>query len=257
MLEHLCSIVGPWIDLLEENLPHYLFVLIMGDITTAAGWLEKSNFKYSNDESTAMTEAKLKLAGDHAPRLMENKCCDYSQRFQGGKNDLVNSLSREHHLPTNVLTHLFKTSIPSQTPKILTISPLLQEIHCYITSLLQSLHTQQQERLKTSKIAHGAAGMNSSQIWDWDKILSSKKSTNDNKPSSSLPLDRQSENANFLKNLEILSKLPWTTYHRPSETLTGLTRGMTEVALLAEFYKNSSRATKTKIQNQSKRKCSH
>ena len=264
MLEHLCSIVGPWIDLLENNLPHFSCVLAMGDSTTAAGWLKKSNFKYSNDESTAMTEAKLKLARDHALRLMDNKCCDYSQWFQGEKNDLADSLSRDHHLPKNVLTHLFKTSIPSQTPKNLTISPLPQEIHCYITSLLQSLpaNTQQQERLKTSKIARGAAGMSSSQIWNWDEILSSKNLTNDKEPSSSLPLDRQLENADFLKNLEMpwwarLSKPPWTTYHRPSETLTGLTRGMTEMASLAEFYKNSSRATKTKIQNQSKRKRSH
>ena len=40
MLEHLCSIISPWKDLLEDNLPHFSCVLAMGDSTTAAGWLK-------------------------------------------------------------------------------------------------------------------------------------------------------------------------------------------------------------------------
>ena len=261
MLEHLCSIIGPWIDLLENALPEFSCILAMGDSTTAAGWLKKSNFKYSQDESFEMTEAKLKLSRDHALRLMSHKCSDYSQWFKGDDNDVADSLSRDHHIPPNVLTQLFHTSIPNQTPKNLKISPLPLEIHSYITSILQSLpeETQQQEKLKTSKVARGVDGMSSSQISNWEEILFLKSSQKDNKQSSFQPSAKQSVNEDLLKFLEMpwwgrLSKPPWTTYHRPSETITNLTQETTEKDSLAAFYNNSSRATKMRIQLQNKRK---
>lgn len=261
MLEHLCSIIGPWVDQIEGNLPEFSCILAMGDSTTAAGWLKKSNFKYSEEESKAMTNAKLKLARDHALRLMTHKCSDYSQWFKGEHNDLADSLSRDHHIPINVLSHLFSVSIPQQTPKNLRISPLPPEVHSYITSMLQSLpeETQQPERLKTSKIARGVAGMTSSEILTWEKTLFLKNSQKDSKQLSSQLLDRPSVNADFRKSLEMpwwgrLSKPPWTTFHRPSETITSQTLETTEMASLAEFYKNSSRATKMKTHLQNKRK---
>ena len=261
MLEHLCSIIGPWIDLIENNLPQFSCILAMGDSTTAAGWLKKSNFKYSDNESQAMTEAKLKLARDHALRLMSNKCSDYSQWFKGDHNDLADSLSRDHHIPTNILTQLFHISIPSQTPKNLKISPLPLEIHSYITSILQSLpgDTQQQEKLKTSKIARGVDGMSSCQISTWEETLFLKNSQSDSKQSSFQHSDKQSVNGDFLNFLEMpwwgrLSKPPWTTYHRPSENLINPTQDTTETDSLAAFYNNSSRATKMRIQALGKRK---
>ena len=208
-----------------------------------------------------MTSAKLKLARDHALRLMSNKCSDYSQWFKGDHNDLADSLSRDHHIPVNVLSHLFTVSIPKQTPENLMISPLPLEVHSYITSMLQSLpeETQQQEKLKTSKIARGVAGMSSSEISNWEKTLFLKNSQRGNKQLSSLPLAKQSVNADFLNFLEMpwwgrLSKPPWTTYHRPSETSTNPTQDTTEMDSLAVFYKSSSRATKMKTQLRNKRK---
>jgi hypothetical protein len=261
MLEHLCSIIGPWIDLIEGNLPQFSCILAMGDSTTTAGWLQKSNFKYSANESRQMTNAKLSLSQDHALRMMNNKCSDYSQWFQGDNNDLADSLSRDHHIPPNVLTHLFHSSIPKQTLSNLKISLLPQEIHSYIMSILLSLpaETQQQERLKTSKIAHGVAGMNSCQISNWDKTLSSKNFQNASRQSSSRLSVKQSEKDDFLQYLEMpwwarLSKPPWTTYRRPSEILTDQTRDKTGMDSLAEFYANSSKATKTRIQTLNKRK---
>ena len=47
MLEHIASIIGPWIDLIESNLPVFSCILSMTDSTTAAGWLRKSNFQES------------------------------------------------------------------------------------------------------------------------------------------------------------------------------------------------------------------
>ena len=51
MLEHLAAVICPWVDLIENNLPHYSCILAMTDSTTAAGWLRKSNFQYNEDES--------------------------------------------------------------------------------------------------------------------------------------------------------------------------------------------------------------
>ncbi len=211
-----------------------------------------------------MTNAKLKLSRDHALRFMNHQCSDYSQWFKGEHNDLADSLSRDHHIPPNVLTHLFKSSIPLQTPPNLTISPLPQEIHSYIMSMLQNLpaETQQVEKLKTSNIALGVAGMSSFQISNWEKTLSSKNSPNDSKRYSYRHSHKPFENEDLLQFLEMpwwgrLSKPLWTTYHRPSEILTGPTHDKTEMESLAAFYNNSSRATKTKIRIQNKRKHSH
>jgi hypothetical protein len=166
--------------------------------------------------------------------------------------------------PPNVLTQLFKSSIPKQTPPNLQISLLLQEIHSYITSMLQSLptETQQVEKLKTSNIALGIAGMSSSQISNWEKTLLFKNFPNDNKQYYYQHSPKPSVNEDLLKFLEMpwwgrLSKPLWTTYHRPSETITGPTQDKTETDSLATFYNNSSRATKMKIQTQNKRKHSH
>ena len=98
MLEHLGTIIGPWVDLIENNLPQFSYILAMSDSTTAAGWLRKSNFKESDNESLEMMEAKIKLSRDHATRLLTNNCKDYSQYFPGDDNDLADSLSRDHHL---------------------------------------------------------------------------------------------------------------------------------------------------------------
>jgi hypothetical protein len=108
MLEHLASIVGPWIDLIENNLPPLSCILAMGDSTTAAGWLRKSNFKESEKESPQMTAEKIKLSREHARRLMKNSCCEYSQWFPGVDNELADSLSRDHHLTPDTLTNLYK-----------------------------------------------------------------------------------------------------------------------------------------------------
>ena len=261
MLEHLASIVGPWIDLIENNLPPLSCILAMGDSTTAAGWLRKSNFKESESESQQMTEEKIKLSRDHARRLMMNSCCEYSQWFPGVDNDLADSLSRDHHLNPETLTKLFKSQIPKQTPRNLEILPLPQEISSSIMSMLQNLPaaTQQPEKLKTSSLAHGLDGTNLSGNSILGKIHFSINTPNDNVPSSSLPLAKLSESEDLHKDMEspwyaAQSRPPWTTYLRPSESLTSPTHATMKEASLTAFYNNSSRAIKMRTRMQNKRK---
>ena len=69
MLEFLASCIGPWIDLIENNLPPFSCTLSQTDSTTTAGWLRKSNFKDDN-ENEIHKHCKLNLARDHASRLL-------------------------------------------------------------------------------------------------------------------------------------------------------------------------------------------
>jgi hypothetical protein len=137
MLKHLGTIIGPWVDIIENNLPKFSCILAMSDSATTAGWLCKSNFKENDNESLAMTEAKIKLSRDHALRLLLNKCKDYCQYFPGNDNDLADSLSRDHHITDDQLTLFFHKLIPSQTPKNFKISSLPPQIILYIFSILQ------------------------------------------------------------------------------------------------------------------------
>ena len=65
MLEFLASCIGPWIDILENNLPPLSCTLSETDSTTMVGWLRKTNFKDDNENKTH-EHCKLTLAREHA-----------------------------------------------------------------------------------------------------------------------------------------------------------------------------------------------
>ena len=260
MLEHVAAIVGPWIDITEGNMPKLSCILSMTDSSTAAGWLRKSNFSESKNENKELISAKLKLSRSHALRLLENGCCDYSQWFPGEENELSDSLSRDFHLTNSDLTKLYFSKIPEQTPKDLEILPLPKEIESFLYSTLHRLpeRTQQQERHKRSNLALGRGGHPSS-----DKLESETPSSKDfqegKNPSFSQPLHNQLEIETFQRRMANpwfaqQSDQPWTTYLRPSETLTNPTLGLTKTKSLSEFYNNSTKATKMRIQQRDTKK---
>ena len=199
MLEHIGSTIGPWVDLLENNLPPLSCILAMTDSTTSAGWLRKSNFQENQLESKEMTAAKLKISRSHAQRILENECTEYSQWFPGEDNELADSLSRDFHLTDSQLICLFNQKIPKQTPSNLKISPLPQEIVSFLFSLLQTLpeNTQRQERLSRSKISRGIDGKHSYPQLASLQTHSSPTSPKEAKTSSPQPLQNQSEQENI------------------------------------------------------------
>jgi len=102
MLEFVASTIGPWIDLLEDNLPPLSCVLSMIDSTTTNGWLRKTNFEEDDAaEDGNHSACKLELARAHAIFLLQNKVKEYSQWFPGKYNHAANSLSRDFHLKKN------------------------------------------------------------------------------------------------------------------------------------------------------------
>ena len=255
MLEHIAAIIGPWIDIIEGNLPPLSCILSMTDSTTAEGWLRKSNFKCSDDESEEMTKAKIDISRDHALRLLKHNCKDYSQWFPGEENDVSDSLSRDFHLSPPELTHLYHTLIPKQTPQNFTISQLPPEIESFLFSMLRSLpgETQQLERHMTSKLSRGAAGRVSSEASASGTTSSYQNFQKDNKPSSCPLSPKQLGQENFLETIihpftARQSKPPWATFQRPSETMTNSTHDLMPTQRLAAFYSSSTKAIKKEIQ---------
>lgn len=262
MLEFVASIISPWVDILEGNLPPFSCILSLTDSSTTAGWLHKSNFQESETEHPSLSQAKLKLARDHALRIFTQQCKDYSQWFPGDENDLADSLSRDFHFSNEFLTSLYHDKIPEQTPKNLQISPLPQEIESYLYSMLQSLpeNTQQHERHKMSSIALGLVGNNSSRKLASQRTTSSSTNFRNNTEQSSYQhSSKLSEIDIFLQTLASpwsarLSELPWTTYARPSETTTDQIQNSTQTRSLADFYNSSSKAIKTKTHQKNTKK---
>jgi len=70
MLEHVSSTIGPWIDIIDQNLPQMSCVVSIADSTTSAGWLRKSNFNDDGDTDKHML-GKFQTARSHALRMLK------------------------------------------------------------------------------------------------------------------------------------------------------------------------------------------
>ena len=118
LLEFLASLVGPWIDIIEGNLPEYSSCLCEGDNRSAICWLTNANF--SSDEQPAHHAAARRIA----TLLMNNNSNLHPQWISGSTNVVADCLSRDFDctdiLLTTILLHLF----PSQMPQAFEIAPL-------------------------------------------------------------------------------------------------------------------------------------
>ena len=225
MLEFVASTIGVWIDIIEKRVNNLSCILSMTDSTTSAGWLKKSNFQENESESKEMTAAKLSIARCHALRLLENNIRDYSQWFPGVENEVADSLSRDFHISDANLTNLIFSSARSQTPSQFQISPLPQEIHLFLSSMLQTLPeaTQQREKHKVSSLSLGKGGMSSSSQLKWTRTYSYNNFQKESEQSSSQLLLNLLDKAPTAEDLIVSwlrrqSEPPWTTFRRPSET---------------------------------------
>ena len=106
LLEHMASIITPWVDILASRLSKGDCALSMTDSTTSEGWLWKSNFREDDDEVQA--SARIEVAQTHARRCMNHEIRDYSQWFLGKDNNVADSLSRDMHMTDDELTSFLK-----------------------------------------------------------------------------------------------------------------------------------------------------
>ena len=92
--------------------------------------------------------------------LLENSIKDYSQWFEGRKNQVADALSRDNDRSDEELTNILRSHVPSQMPEHFKIVPLPNEIVSWLTSLLLKLPVkkQLQEKHKLTKLGRGADG---------------------------------------------------------------------------------------------------
>ena len=143
LLEHLASIITPWVDILAGRLGKGDCSLSMTDSSTSEGWSRKTNFKEDGEDPIQAT-VRLDVARSHARRFMENEIKDYSQWFPGKENDVSDALSRDDDRSDENLTNVLHSCVPSQMPSHLKIVSLPKEIVLCLTSLLLQLPVKEQ-----------------------------------------------------------------------------------------------------------------
>ena len=250
MLEHIASIIGPWLDIIEHNLPRLSCCLSMTDSTTSAGWMRRSNFAEKND-SEAQVRLKRIISREHAWRYFTFDVREYSQWFPGRLNDVVDSLSRDFHLDTHTLTIFIQKFFSEQIPPGFEIRPLPQEIISWLYVSLLSLPegTQPRERRSRSTTAHGADGKAFLRTLKSMMTHSSEASSKPPGHASSLSLPSPCDKELIASRLagtwrQTLSALPWKVWHRPFGNSSTMTQDSTPLANLAAFYRDSTAATK-------------
>jgi hypothetical protein len=260
-LEFLAAIISVWIDITEGNLPPYSCTLSATDSTTGAGWMRKSNFQLNENEHPIFTASKEELARKYATLLMDAHLVDYSQWFPGALNDVADSLSRDFNVDDKSLTNILFPHRNKQMPKNFKISPLPEEISCYVLATLHKLPETEQPlvKRKNSETLLGIAGSSSITNLVSKMTSFSLDSLNEKEQLLCPRLPKQSENDVFqfqdmIPSTWEQSRPPWTTFHRSSETMDTLTPDSMKTRSLLEFYSNSTAATKRKIQEKDKKK---
>ena len=94
LLQFLIHVVSIWIDILEKRISKQDCLLVMGDSTTAMGWLRRTKFQY-DDESNHEWIVKQDVARKLAELVLDSETVLYEQLFAGSSNVVADSLSRD------------------------------------------------------------------------------------------------------------------------------------------------------------------
>jgi hypothetical protein len=247
LLEFFGSIIGPWLDFIEGQLPPEASIFSQGDNTTAAAWLHKTNFD-------SKKPVHLKAARRLANLLLEAKAQLVGEWIPGDTNGISDSLSRDSHLPIAEHTALLRSHFSHQMPDGFQISPLPDAIKSWVCSLLQLLPASQEPcpPPTPSKLVSGADGSLSSAPSTDPTILSSSPSTPNpfgtSNLSSSAGSPKPCERANFKPEvvkawLQAQSKVTSDRWYKPSGLLSGQTPPSTPTVNYPHFYHGSMPVT--------------
>ena len=221
LLEFIACLVAIWLDILEGRTKTLDCILVMGDSTTAIGWLHKTQVK-KPDMDECDFQARTKIARKIANLMLENNTCLYSQWFPGEANAVADSLSRDFDIKDKKLTKHLKHLFPSQLPTDFRIYPLPAEITSFVSSILCGLRKrkQSQEAHKISDLHPGASGKTSSSNVESLGTTFWMASPSPIATFSSLLSPTQGD-TRARKNLCPLdtSKIPLDMFHRPSDVL--------------------------------------
>jgi len=260
LLEHIASIITPWIDILAGRLRPGNCSLSMTDSSTSEGWARKTNFKEDGEDPIQAT-VRLEVARAHARRLMKNQIRDYSQWFPGKENDVSDALSRDDDRSDEELTSILYSHVPTQMPEHFRIVPLPEEIDLWLTSLLLRLPVKEQlrETHTRTKLGRGAGGQNGLNP-SGSLMTSTLTASPSTRESSSLELSpwlcvKDDFQDQLMTNwLQAQSKVPSHIWHRPSGREEGQTPPKMKTGSLVDFYQGSTEPSKmTTLQQSNKR----
>ena len=235
LLEFIAQLVGIWIDVLEGRITHMQCLLAIGDSTSAMGWLRRSNFRASDEESHDWI-AKQRVARKLASLVLTSGTVLYSQWLEGDMNIVADSLSRDGYILSPV-THknLLTSLVPSQLPPNFQVLPVPGEINSFISSILQQLPVRQQrwKAPKPSKLVLGINGSVSCSVLNGQSHFTWTGCPSSSAIISCLPLHKQCEKAPSLLDLVSLWKAqsmpPSHMWLRPSNQTRGLTPDWTKM----------------------------
>ena len=188
------------------------------------GWLRRTNFRESDNESDLEWNIKQQVARKLAEIVEKYEIVLYSQWFAGLENVGSDSLSRDclylnRRSHENFLKHFAFSQISSN----LTIQQLPNKVVSFATSILHQLPVKKQRfrKPKPSELLLGVAGSLSLSLSDLNRAFSSTVSQDFNRtslyPPSLRPFEKQ-PTLSEIKNrwFKAQSKPPCHMYHRPS-----------------------------------------
>ena len=253
LLEHVATVVSPWVDILAGRLKKGDCSLSMSDNTTSMGWLKGSNFNdFTYPDDPIQAEIRAEVCRHHAMLFMTNSIKEYSQWFPGEENNVSDALSRDDDRDDDELTQILTTFCAPQVPEGFKIVPLPSEIVSWMISLLQRLPVREQslEKHTRTSIGRGDDGWNTQ-----------KKSVSPTTCSSTISPDRRGSNSwvplpwlcatdAFCQRLmepwlKEQSEVPFQMWHRPSGRTTGPTPPSITMESLDNFYQVSSARSET------------
>jgi hypothetical protein len=173
LLEYMATVVTIWIDEIYGHIPADSSILSTTDSSSAAGWLHKSSFRDSHPGHEKISRHLARLA-------IEGKWQINPQHIRGIYNFVSDLLSRELHMPNDVLLTLLRTKFHAQIPKTFQIFPLPPEVESWIYSTVQSTiesGTEKQSQPTRNLTGHGIVGWNT---WRSSASLTTNSSTASN-----------------------------------------------------------------------------
>jgi hypothetical protein len=201
VLEFLAMLVTIWLTILECNQEgsHQNCILVMGDNTSAIGWMHKSG--KLKPESIYHKPVQL-IARQVARLMLHSSHCLASQHIKGEENVVSDLLSfagnvrgYDHPLALDTpsdetLTQRFHDHLPQMIPEGFVISPLPNEISSFVIQALQMTESSlnlNKKNLTKSGTEPGDDGPRSALSQDYNLTPSSLAYPNQKKNSSSEP----------------------------------------------------------------------
>jgi hypothetical protein len=246
-LEFIASFISFWIGILDVTIHPGDCVLSETDITSAQGWLYKSNFDDSDQEIQMLIARKMVEIANAASIVL------YSQWLPVKENIVPDCLSRDHNMSDPKLLHMLRLFIPSQIAVDFSINPLPSVIISFIFSLVQNppdmtLSPKELPKMTSAPRNAGSSSVNNLELQiHYLSTLKSWTGTDSLAPFVKPCMKEPSPPEGTWNSSLGHAEPPWTTWHRPSGLWTDPAHDVMTPETLHYFYSNTIMDIETPI----------